>query len=83
HKNPSEDGLRENRFRPQHEAARCALSLGAKVEASEMVFPRPKTPKAVIPTPQAIIHFQSDKNCDFSLFICHTNQRMTVGRDER
>ncbi|EXY97932.1 hypothetical protein M066_4747 [Bacteroides fragilis str. I1345] len=30
HKNPSEDGLRENRFRPQHEAAWCALSLGCK-----------------------------------------------------
>ena len=30
HKNPPEDGLRENRSRPQHEAARCALSLGCK-----------------------------------------------------
>lgn len=30
HKNPSEDGLRENRSRPQHEAAWYALSLGCK-----------------------------------------------------
>ena len=30
HKNPSEDGLREEPIRPQHEAAWCALSLGCK-----------------------------------------------------
>ncbi|MCM1218564.1 MAG: hypothetical protein NC548_29090 [Lachnospiraceae bacterium] len=30
HKNPPSDGLRESRFRPQHEAVRYALSLGHK-----------------------------------------------------
>ena len=30
HKNPSEDGLREEPIRPQHKAAWCALSLGCK-----------------------------------------------------
>ena len=57
--------------------------LGAKVEAYDAASPKPKTPKAIIPTPQAIIHFQSDKSCDFSLFICHTNQRMAIGCNER
>lgn len=57
--------------------------LGTKVEAYETTSPKPKTPKAIIPTPQAIIHFQSDKSCDFSLFICQTNQRMAIGCNER
>lgn len=50
HKNRPSDGLRENRFQPQHKAERFVLSLECKAEASEAAFKNPKTPNVAIPT---------------------------------
>ena len=56
---------------------------GAKIEASGMAFPRPKTPNAAKRTPQAATGGRSDTTDIFSLFICRRNQCTTVGRDSR
>ncbi len=57
--------------------------LDTKVEAAETVLPKPKTPKAIISTPQTITRCRSGGSYGFLLFICRRNQRTTVGRDGR